>query len=414
VTEQRPVYALTSPPAVLGSYEEAMDVARALGPRLRERVPEAERLRRLPDETVADLLGSGLCGLMKPRRFGGSELGAEAMIDVTVELAAHCASSGWVYMLWTSHMWMQALWPAAAQEEMFANPNTLSSSVVSTSGEVTPVEGGYRWTGRGFFSSGIDHCDWLTAAVPVPDPATGAPGRRWLLIPRADFEVIDDWHVVGLKGTGSKTLVATDVFVPYHRTVDDADVKGGTAPGLEVNDNPMYGGISQANFTAAMAAPAIGAARGLLDAFGAKLRGKVAGAGAGAGAVAGQPGANSPYLAAGTGTTMARFAEASAQVDAVHALTLRNARLYSRVPAAKVSPEARVRCRRDQAYTAQQARRAANALYEEAGGSGLLESSGLQRIWRDANAATAHRGLMWDWQADAWTAALFGLPVSAS
>jgi alkylation response protein AidB-like acyl-CoA dehydrogenase len=165
----------------------------------------------------------------------------------------------------------------------------------------------------------------------------------------------------------------------------------------------MYGGISTANFTAAMAAPAIGAARGLLRAFGEKLHSKAGGAGPAE--------VSGPYRVAGIETTMARYAAAVAQVDAVHALTLQNARRFSRVPAAKVSPEGQARCRRDQAFTAQQSRRAANAIYEECGGSGLLESSELQRTWRDANATAAHRGLMWDWQADAWTKTAFGLPL---
>src|SRR4029077_6762013 len=126
-----------------------------------------------------------------------------------------------------------------------------------------------------FFSSGIDHCNWLTAAVNVTDEVTGEAGRRWLLIPREDFEIIDDWHTMGLRGTGRKTIVLTDVFVPLGRTLDNADVEGGTSPGLQINTNPMYAGISSANFTAAMAAPAIGAARGFLRAFGAKLRSKL-------------------------------------------------------------------------------------------------------------------------------------------
>lgn len=406
MTDRRPVYTLTSQPVVLASYNEAMDVARSLGPRARNRIPQAEKLRRLPDDTVRDLLESGLCGVMKPKRFGGSELGAETLIDVSVELASHCASTGWVYMLWAAHMWMQALWPAAAQEEMFENPNMLASSVVSTSGDVVPVKGGYRWTGRGFFSSGVDHCSWLTGAVQVPNEDTGVPGRRWLLIPREDFEIVDDWHTVGLKGTGSKTIVLTDVFVPFERTLDDADVKQGTSPGLQVNSNPMYGAISTANFTAAMAAPAIGAARGLLRAFEERLRSKLSNAD--------RPEVNGPYAAgpSGLGTTMARYAAAVAQVDAVHALTLQNAQRFSRVPAGKVGADGRAKCRRDQAFAAQQARKAVNTIYEECGGTGLLETSELQRIWRDANAAAAHRGLTWDWQADEWPRTIFGLPTA--
>jgi alkylation response protein AidB-like acyl-CoA dehydrogenase len=381
--------AVTAQPAVLPGYAEALNVARELGPRLKARIPEAERLRRLPDETVADLLGSGLCGVMKPRRFGGSELGAETLIDASVELASHCASSGWVYMLWAAHMWLLALWPPAVQEEMFANPAMVASSVVSTAGQLDRVDGGYRWTGRGFFSSGADHCQWLTAAINVRDAATGAEERKWFLIPRADFEIIDDWHVVGLRGTGSKTVVMADVFIPDERVLDDADIQRGASPGRAVNPHPMYGAIAQANFTAAMAAPAIGAARGLLAAYADKLRRK-----------------------AGTATTsMARYAAASAQVDAVHALTVANAQRYSRLPATAVGPDGRAKCRRDYAYAAQQSRQAANTIYEECGGSGLAESSDLQRIWRDANAAAAHHGLTWDWQADLWTRASFGLPA---
>src|SRR5258708_37605633 len=97
--DERPVYALKSTPAVPGSYDEAIERARALKPRLLERVPETERLRRLPDENVADVLENGLDGLMTPKRLGGSELGTEAMIDVTLELASSRPSTGWVHVV---------------------------------------------------------------------------------------------------------------------------------------------------------------------------------------------------------------------------------------------------------------------------------------------------------------------------
>jgi hypothetical protein len=140
-------YALKTRPAVPGSYEEAIERVRALKPRLRERVAETERLRRLPAENVTDLLETGMYGLMTPKRFGGSELGSETMIDVTIELASVCPATGWVHMLWTAHMWLLALFPPETQAELWSNPNTLASSVVNTTGDVVPVEGGYRWTG---------------------------------------------------------------------------------------------------------------------------------------------------------------------------------------------------------------------------------------------------------------------------
>src|SRR5579875_2266390 len=143
----RPVYTLTTKPEVITSRDEAVERASALHDRLRERLPQGQELRRLPDQNVADILESGLYGVMKPKRYGGSELGTETMVDVTVELASADPSTGWVYMLWTAHMWMQAQWPEKALEEMWENPNTLASSVVSTVGDVVPTKGGYCWTG---------------------------------------------------------------------------------------------------------------------------------------------------------------------------------------------------------------------------------------------------------------------------
>ncbi|MBV9578811.1 MAG: acyl-CoA dehydrogenase family protein [Chloroflexi bacterium] len=392
--DERPVYTLKSAPAVPGSYDEAIERARALKPKLRERVPETERLRHLAPDNVTDLLENGLYGLMTPKRFGGSELGSEAMIDVTIELASACPSTGWVHMLWTAHMWLLALFPAAAQEELWSNPNTLASSVVNTVGDVVPVDGGYRWTGRGFFSSGVDHCNWLTAAVPIkrPDaPEDAPPERRWLLIPREDFVIIDDWYTVGLKGTGSKTIVVEDVFVPEGRTLINTALEDGQAPGRQINTHPMYGAISSANFTAAMAAPAVGAARGFLQAYEERLRSK------------------SANVDDGLLVNMARYAQAVAQVDSVHATGLQNAQRYRCLPAPEVTAEARAKCRRDQAFTAQTCRKTINMLYEECGGSGLFESSDFQRLWRDTNAAAAHHGLTWDWHAVAWTKSILGL-----
>ena len=391
--DERPVYTLKSAPAVPATYEEAIERARALKPILRERVPETERLRRLPAENVADLLENGMYGIMTPRRFGGSELGSSTMIDVTIELASACPSTGWVHMLWTAHMWLLALFPPETQEELWSNPNTLASSVVNTVGDVVPVDGGYRWTGRGFFSSGVDHCNWLTAAVPIKrDGDEGTPERRWLLIPREEFEIVDDWYTVGLKGTGSKTIVANDVFVPERHTLSNKEIEEGTTPGSKLHSHPMYGALSSANFTAAMGAPALGAAYGFLEAYEERLRSKVS------------------NIDDGLTVNMARYANAAAQVDAAHAMTLQNAERFACVPAAQIDPMVRAKLRRDQAFAAQTSRKIASFLYEECGGSSLYEKSDLQRLWRDANAAAAHHGLTWDWVGVGWTKAVLGLP----
>jgi alkylation response protein AidB-like acyl-CoA dehydrogenase len=174
--------------------------------------------------------------------------------------------------------------------------------------------------------------------------------------------------------------------------MEEAD--NGTSPGRQIHSNPMYGGIASANFTAAMAAPALGAARGFLEAFQERLKGK------------------SSNIDDGLTVNMARHAQASAQVDGVHALTLQDAQRIARVPAQEVTQDDRARLRRNQAWTAQFARKTINTLYEECGGTGLYEKSDFQRFWRDVNAAAAHRGLTWDWNAVSWTRTILGLPVT--
>lgn len=398
--DTRPVYTLASKPAVIDSHDEAVGRARALRDRLRERMPLGQQMRRLPDENVADILESGLFGVMKPKRYGGSELGTETMIDVTIELASADPSTGWVYMLWAAHMWMQAMWPEKAMDEMWENPNGLASSVVSTTGNVVAVDGGFRWNGRGFFSSGVDHCNWLTALVPVVRDGEHAE-MRWLLIPREDLEIIDDWFTTGLRGTGSKTVVFNDIFIPEYRTITRIAVAAGEAPGREVNTHPMYGAPEPANFTGAMSVPAIGAAIGMIELFQQRLGSRIQV----------PESTNSPYLPEGMSQTLARLANASATVDSARAVMTLNALRYARRPVQTVPIEEDMRLRRDMTFTAQLARRAANILYEESGGSALSERSLLQLFWRDTNAAAAHRGLMWDWQSEMWAKAALGLPM---
>jgi len=398
--DTRPVYTLSSKPAVIDSHDEAVGRARALRDRLRERMPLGQEMRRLPDENVADILESGLYGVMKPKRYGGSELGTETMIDVTIELASADPSTGWVYMLWAAHMWMQAMWPEKAMDEMWENPNGLASSVVSTTGDVVAVDGGFRWNGRGFFSSGVDHCNWLTALVPVVRDGEHAE-MRWLLIPREDLEIIDDWFTTGLRGTGSKTVVFNDIFIPEYRTITRIAVAAGEAPGREVNTHPMYGAPEPANFTGAMSVPAIGAAIGMIELFQQRLGSRIQV----------PESTNSPYLPEGMSQTLARLANASATVDSARAVMTLNALRYAQRPVQTVPIEEDMRLRRDMTFTAQLARRAANILYEESGGSALSEKSLLQLFWRDTNAAAAHRGLMWDWQSEMWAKAALGLPL---
>ena len=108
------------------------------------------------------------------------------------------------------------------------------------SGIAMPVPGGYRVQGRWRYSSGCEHCDWAFLGATIEGAAGGYPDRCLFLIPRSDYEIIDTWHVSGLKGTGSHDIAVKDAFVPAHRMIRYSDNFKGVAPGLAVNTSPLY------------------------------------------------------------------------------------------------------------------------------------------------------------------------------
>jgi 3-hydroxy-9,10-secoandrosta-1,3,5(10)-triene-9,17-dione monooxygenase len=378
------------------SVDEAVEQARELAPRLRERVPTAEGLRRLPDETVQDLIDSGLLLLLVPRAMGGSELNYDAVLDVTAILGEACASTGWVYSLWTAHLWMIAQFPEHLQREVFAGRPCVSSCV-NTSGKPERVEGGYRWTGKGFFSSGSDHSTWLTPAMESPND-DGTMERRWFLIPRSDYEVVDDWFTMGLKATGSKTVVVNDVFIPDERALKVKDMSVGGAPGASLHPGVLYQAGFEFVFSLPVGMPALGPARAFLKAFQERITARING--------------ENQVLAREAMHSLPRLAQAAADIDAAHAVLLQSVRDYCFAPAGNFTDVDRAKCRRDTSYAAQLCRRAVNDLFESSGGSSLFESSDMQRLWRDTNAASAHHGLMWDIRGIEFARVLMGLPAA--
>ncbi|HEY3058220.1 MAG TPA: acyl-CoA dehydrogenase family protein [Chloroflexota bacterium] len=376
----------------------AAECARSLAPAIRARVSEAENLRRLPDDTVRDLLDTGLVSLLVPRTMGGSELNYDAVLDVTTVLGAACPSTGWVYALWTAHMWLIAQFPAAVQNEVFGAPDSLVSSVVNTVGTMTAVEGGYRWSGKGFFSSGVDHCTWLTPAMDAADH-DGVVERRWFLIPRSELRIVDDWYTMGLKGTGSKTIIVDDAFIPDERVLRVKLLSAGQAPGAALHAGVLYHAASDFTYSLPVAMPAVGAARGFLNAYEERLKGRLNG--------------SNPVQATEALTMLPRLALGSAEIDAAYAVLLRDSLVYCTAPADQFSDLDRAKCRRDTAYCAQLCRQAVNGLFQSSGGTALFETSDLQRLWRDTNATAAHHGLNWDLRAPDVGRALVGLPSAA-
>ena len=257
------------------THEELIARAEALAPVLRERAEAANQMRRLPDETMADLKANGFFRVLQPKRFGGYELSPQTLFDLQITLGAACPSTAWVLGVVAVHSWQLALFDEQAQQEVWGeDTDVLISSSYMPVGKVKRVEGGFRFSGRWGFSSGSDHCDWafLGGFVPVE---SGPPDMRTFLIPRADYTLEDTWHVSGLKATGSKDVVIDDVFVPEHRTHKLIDGFRCKNPGNAVNDAPLFRLPFGQVFVRSVSTTIIGIAQGMLDAYTDLMRGRV-------------------------------------------------------------------------------------------------------------------------------------------
>ncbi len=338
---------------------------------LKTRAPNTEALRRIPEESVNDLLASGLYRIGVPVKFGGWDVDYSLALDVAVELGRGCPSTSWCYGLWTAHAWLVGYWPIPAQEEVFGqDPDALCSSSLNV-GKSTcrPVAGGYRLSGHWEFSSGCDSASWLMLGVP------GIGERIWALLPRGDFEIVDTWFVSGLRGSGSKDIIVKDAFVPKHRILDVTTAGDGDWNAWEIHGRARYRVPVPVLLGWDLVAPMLGIARGMTDEFVARLSGT-----------------SGPGRTADSAAIHIRLAQASAEVDAAQALMDRDVReiLDRGESGGSFSTLERATYRRDKAFVTQLCLQAVNRLFDLSGGHALFDSEPLQRFHRDAQAA-AHR-----------------------
>jgi 3-hydroxy-9,10-secoandrosta-1,3,5(10)-triene-9,17-dione monooxygenase len=142
----------------------------------RTRRYKCEANNKVPDETIRDFQEAGFFKILQPKRWGGYEMDPEAFYAVQMKVAEGCMSSAWVLGVVAVHNWQLALFDAKAQDDVWKDdPTTLISSSYMPRAQVTPVDGGYKISGRWGFSSGVDHCEWAFLGGLVPDPETGIP-----------------------------------------------------------------------------------------------------------------------------------------------------------------------------------------------------------------------------------------------
>jgi 3-hydroxy-9,10-secoandrosta-1,3,5(10)-triene-9,17-dione monooxygenase len=243
--------------------------AREMVPVLAKRAVKAEQDRKVPAETIAEMKEAGFFRVLQSKLYGGYEMDPQVFYDIQMTLAEGCMSTAWIYGVIAVHNWQMALFdPRAAEDVWSKDTSVLIASTYMPKGQVKRTEGGFRFSGRWGFSSGIDHCQWVfLGGLIFPEDGKGPPEYRTFLLPRSDFEVVDTWHTMGLKATGSNDIVVKDVFVPEHRTHKSVDGFMGTSPGLAVNKAPLYKLPFGQIFVRAVSSAAIGALQGALNSF---------------------------------------------------------------------------------------------------------------------------------------------------
>src|SRR3954471_16727099 len=180
-------------------FPELLARAEGLVPVLRERAPQGEELRRLPDETIADLHQSGLFRILQPKRVGGSELPFRSIVELVSVIGRGCGSTAWVLANLAAHHWLLGMWPRQAQDEIWGESpdNLIGSALIFPRGRARRVPGGFRLTGRWPFSSGVDPAAWNMIGAILQDEEAGTTEPRIFLLPAKDYSIIDTWQVIG-------------------------------------------------------------------------------------------------------------------------------------------------------------------------------------------------------------------------
>lgn len=361
-------------------------------PKVKARAQRTEQERRISAEVAKMLQDTQIARLMQPSRFGGFEYGFIEMVDLVGDIGRGCCSTAWFSGLLMVHQWMLGAFPLEVQEEVLAEDiNMIIAGSYAPACQAVEVPGGFKIKGRWSFASGCDNAGWSLFGVMFPpikeNGGKVAPG--FLILPKRDYEIEDNWFTVGLAGTGSKNmLIREDVFVPRHRMLTFPQLSSNNPPGAKANPSPLYRIPFLAAVPVSIAFPALGALKGAIEDFIEMTNGRVT-----RGAVAG-----GGLKMAEFQTIQLRLAEAEACLDAATLLLKRDISEAQATVAKgmQVDVATRIRNRRDHAFALKLARQGIDALYESVGGPGLQLDTSIQRAWRDIHAVSKHFTFGWD------------------
>jgi alkylation response protein AidB-like acyl-CoA dehydrogenase len=328
--------------------------------------------------------------------FGGFASDYRVFSKMLRTLARGCGSSAWVAGVHGEHSWVVGNLSEQAQRDVWSeNPHAVASASFAPSGSAEPVAGGHRLSGRWGFASGCDYAQWVLLGSMAK--TSGAPQSRMFLVPIGRVEIIDDWDVIGLCGTGSKSITVKDVLVPATHSVSLHELKTGTAPGAAVHDNPLYRTPRNLLALFTLSSVIVGLAERAVAEFVEFTRER----------------RSRGLRVADLEAVQLMVAEAAAQAEAAaligeHTIE-RNTSMVE--GSQKIDAEQVAWSRRNASYSTQLAHSAVKLIFEAAGGTALYATNPLQEIFRDITAASAHLSLSWHRAAPYYGQIRLGLPV---
>jgi 3-hydroxy-9,10-secoandrosta-1,3,5(10)-triene-9,17-dione monooxygenase len=355
-----------------------LDAARAMVPALAAREPATMSARHVSAETIAEYHRTGILRLMQPRRFGGHQASFGIFSHIIEILAEGCAASAWVYAVLGEHQWILACMPERAQQDVWGDdPLAVASSSLAPRETARATTGGWRLSGRFPFSSGCLHAQWAVIGARCEDAAGNRP-TRYLLVPIREIEIVDDWEVLGLRGTGSRSLLLNDVFVPAHRSVLLRDLYDGTTPGAQVHpDYTLLRAPRGLLVPFSLPGVAFTLARRALNLVANALRTRLS---------------RGVRVMGDSEVVQQQLGEAAAEIEtAALVMNARREKTLALVDSgAVIPPEQVMRNRRDIAFAVWQSRRGVERLVELVGARTVYDAEPLQSLWRDVVTISTH------------------------
>lgn len=370
----------------------------AVLPQIADNAENCEKARKVPDENIALLKGIGLHKAFLPKAYGGYEISLPEFSDCISALAGACGSTAWAFSLLCTHNHQLAMFPKQLQDEIWGeNPDAVASSSIAPFSKIEEVEGGIRISGEMGWSSGVDHADWAIVGCNRIN-ADGEKVYSFAVLPRSDYEIVDNWYALAMKGSGSKIISIKDVFVPEHRIQAAKDMMEGRSAGFGMYpDSKVFYAPYRPYFASGFAAIGLGVAERMLEAFREKTKNRVR-----------------AYTGANVGTAtpaLMRLAESTHQVEAARAYlekTLRDIREHAERQEYPTRATL-ASWRTNQAYCVKMCIEAVDRLVSASGASIWMEGNEIQRLFRDMHITGAHAYTDYDVCAQIFGRELMGL-----